>query len=40
MSEAMHLFSNEAADYAFGEMDDEGKFRLGEFAADHPPRCG
>jgi hypothetical protein len=40
LSETAHLFSNEAPDYAFGEMDDEGKFRLGEFAADHPPRCG
>jgi hypothetical protein len=33
LSEATRLFSNEAPDYAFGEMDDEGKRRLGEFAA-------
>jgi hypothetical protein len=34
LSEAAHLFSNEAPDYAFGEMDDEGKRRLGEFASE------
>jgi hypothetical protein len=33
LSEATRLFSNEAPDYAFGEMDDEGKRRLGEFAS-------
>jgi hypothetical protein len=33
LSEATRLFSNEAPDYAFGEMDDEGKSRLGEFAS-------
>jgi hypothetical protein len=34
LSEATRLFSNEAPDYAFGEMDDEGKRRLGEFASE------
>src|SRR6266480_2140504 len=34
LSEAAHLFSNEAPDYAFGEMDDEGKRRLGQFASE------
>ena len=34
LSEAAQLFSNEALDYAFGEMDDEGKRRLGEFASE------
>jgi hypothetical protein len=33
LSEAIRLFSNEAPDYAFGEMDDEGKSRIGEFAS-------
>ncbi len=33
LSEAIRLFSNEAPHYAFGEMDDEGKSRLGEFAS-------
>ena len=31
---AIRLFSNEAPDYAFGEMDDEGKRRLAEFASE------
>jgi hypothetical protein len=34
LSEAAQLFSNEALDYAFGEMDDDGKRRLGEFASE------
>jgi hypothetical protein len=33
LPEAAHLFSNEETLYAFGEMDDEGKRRLGDFAA-------
>jgi hypothetical protein len=34
LSEATRLFSNEAPDYAFGEMDDEGKRRVGDFASN------
>jgi len=34
LSEAIRLFSNEAPDYAVGEMDAEGKRRLGEFASE------
>jgi len=34
LSEAARLFSNEAPDYAFGDMDDEGKRGLAEFGAD------
>src|SRR4051812_28143675 len=34
LSEATRFFSNEAPDYAFGEMDDEGKRTLGEFASE------
>jgi hypothetical protein len=34
LSEATRLFSNEGPDYAFGEMDEEGKRRLGEFASE------
>jgi hypothetical protein len=34
LSEAARLFSNEGPDYAFGEMDDEGKSRVGEFASE------
>ena len=34
LTEAAHLFSPEEPDYAFGDMDDEGKRRLTEFGAD------
>ncbi len=34
LSEAAHLFSPEEPNYAFGDMDDEGKRRLTEFGAD------
>jgi hypothetical protein len=34
LSEAAHLFSPEEPDYAFGDMDDEGKRALAEFGAD------
>ncbi len=34
LSEAAHLFSPEGPNYAFGDMDDEGKRRLTEFGAD------
>src|SRR5205823_1392627 len=33
LSEAAYLFSRQEPEYAFGEMDDEGKLRLAEFAA-------
>src|SRR5262245_53362944 len=36
LSEAAHLFSTEPPEYAFGEMDDEGKRRLAHFASE----CG
>jgi hypothetical protein len=32
--DAARLFSTEEREYAFGEMDDEGKRRLGEFASE------
>jgi hypothetical protein len=32
--DAARLFSNEEREYAFGEMDDEGKRRIGEFASE------
>jgi hypothetical protein len=35
-SEAARLFSNQQSDYAFGEMDEEGKLRIAEFAS----KCG
>jgi hypothetical protein len=37
LTDAARLFSTENAQYAFGEMDDAGKKRLAEFAAEH--RC-
>jgi hypothetical protein len=36
-AEAARLFSSEQPQYAFGEMDDAGKLRLGQFSAEH--RC-
>ena len=33
LADAARLFSTADPDYAFGEMDDEGKHRLVEFAA-------
>jgi hypothetical protein len=33
LSEAAHLFSTMVPEYAFGEMDEEGKRRIAEFAA-------
>jgi hypothetical protein len=36
-AEAARLFSSEQPQYAFGEMDDAGKLRLGQFSAQH--RC-
>ena len=36
-AEAARLFSSEQPQYAFGEMDDAGKLRLGEFSVEH--RC-
>jgi hypothetical protein len=37
IAESARLFSNEEQQYAFGEFDEEGKTRLGEFAAQY--RC-
>jgi hypothetical protein len=37
LAEAARLFSSEQSQYAFGEMDDTGKLRLGQFSAQH--RC-
>ena len=37
LAEAARLFSREQPQYAFGEMDDAGKLRLGQFSAEH--RC-
>jgi hypothetical protein len=37
LAEAAHLFSAEEPQYAFGEMDEAGKVRLGQFSAQH--RC-
>jgi hypothetical protein len=36
LSEATRLFSNQQSEYAFGEMDEEGKLRISEFASE----CG
>jgi hypothetical protein len=36
LSEAARLFSNQQSEYAFGEMDEEGKLRISEFASE----CG
>jgi hypothetical protein len=36
MAEAAHLFSAKDADYAFGEMDDDGNRNLASFAATTP----
>ena len=35
MAQAAALFSHEEGQYAFGDMDEEGKTRLAEFAAQH-----
>jgi hypothetical protein len=35
LAEAARLFSSERSEYAFGEMDDAGKLRLGQFSAQH-----
>src|ERR1700730_15242102 len=37
LAEAAQLFSTEESRYAFGEMDEAGKLRLGEFSAED--RC-
>jgi hypothetical protein len=37
LADAAHLFSAEEPQYAFGEMDEAGKLRLGQFSAQH--RC-
>jgi hypothetical protein len=37
LGEAAQLFSTQELQYAFGEMDEEGKTRLGQFAAQY--RC-
>ena len=37
LAEAARLFSGEQPQYAFGEMDDAGKLRLGQFSTQH--RC-
>ena len=37
LAEAAYLFSTEEPRYAFGEMDEAGKLRLGQFSAEH--RC-
>src|SRR5712675_1054753 len=34
LAEAARLFSTEEAEYAFGEMDEAGKLRLAQFAAE------
>jgi hypothetical protein len=36
MNEAAHLFSSKDAEYAFGEMDDDGNRNLASFAATTP----
>ena len=36
LSEATRLFSNQQSEYAFGEMDEDGKLRISEFAS----QCG
>ena len=36
-AEAARLFSSDDPQYAFGEMDDAGKLRLGQFSTQH--RC-
>jgi hypothetical protein len=36
LSEATRLFSNQQSEYAFGEIDEEGKLRIREFASE----CG
>jgi hypothetical protein len=35
LSEATRLFSNQQSEYAFGEMDEEGKLRISEFASEY-----
>jgi hypothetical protein len=35
MAQAAALFSNEEGQYAFGELDDDGKTRLVQFTAQH-----
>ena len=35
MAQAAALFSNEEGQYAFGELDDDGKTRLAQFAAQY-----
>jgi hypothetical protein len=35
MAQAATLFSHEEGQYAFGELDDSGKTRLAQFAAEH-----
>jgi hypothetical protein len=37
MTEAAALFSQKSSEYAFGELDDEGKQHLGSFAAENQP---
>jgi len=37
LAEAARLFSRDDPQYAFGEMDDAGKLRLGQFSTQH--RC-
>jgi hypothetical protein len=37
LADAAHLFSTEDAQYAFGELDDAGRRRLADFAAEY--RC-
>ena len=37
LAEAARLFSSDDPQYAFGEMDDAGKLRLGQFSSQH--RC-
>ena len=37
LAEAARLFSSDDPQYAFGEMDDAGKLRLGQFSTQH--RC-
>jgi hypothetical protein len=36
LSEAARLFSSKQSEYAFGEMDEEGRLRMSEFASE----CG
>jgi hypothetical protein len=35
LAQAAALFSNEEGQYAFGELDNDGKMRLAQFAAQH-----